>query len=41
MVSKTCWEDRIKPTRLINLINLFRESVGSITKLDNLEPVNL
>ena len=34
MMSKTCWADRIKPTRLMNLINLFRESVGPITKLD-------
>ena len=34
MMSKTCWEDRVKPTRLMNLINLFRESVGPITKLD-------
>ena len=34
MMSKTCWGERIKPTRLMNLINLFRESVGPITKLD-------
>ena len=29
-----CWADRVKLTRLMNLINLFRESVGPITKLD-------
>ena len=34
MMSKTCWADRIKPTKLMNLINLFCESVGPITKLD-------
>ena len=34
MMSKTCWADWVKPTRLMNLINLFRESVGPITKLD-------
>ena len=33
MMSKMCWADRVKPTRLINLINLFHESVGPITKL--------
>ena len=39
MMSKTCWADRVKPTRPMNLINLFRESVGPITKLD--KSVNL
>ena len=34
MMSKTCWADRVKPTRLMNLINLFHEFVGPITKLD-------
>ena len=34
MKSKTCWANRVKPTRPMNLINLFRESVGPITKSD-------
>ena len=38
-MSKTCWADRVKPTRQMSLINLFHESVGPITKLD--KSVNL